>query len=891
MAGPWLARDGRRLSSSSFAGRTLLPHGDAAVSESMGTILLTAITIVLASGFALVVFSQFAGQSDTPAPAASFNLDARSGLPYVNVTLSEGTSFLVDQAEYQLSITGATVGTPYIVNPLALQRFSPGDVMRFDIMSGSIGAGSNMTFFAIDKESGEVIGFASASVPLPSALPLYMSNVPSATSVTFSPNSVPADATTATTITANVGSTYGLALVTTVTADLTSIGGVADHPLNDAGLDGDAVAGDGIYTSQFTVGTGALGTGVPSMVTSVPVNVEDVFGHASSAGTGSLTVTALATFDLADIVSLIQNSSSVTNILGVGGISRNVPNSSALYNLTITNFTWRDISELDNDVILFRIADLYDTTKTWVVAAYFSSCAASDPSGPLGGVIEVTWSRDGVAGYASWRPASGCWNVDYDAILNVADLNRSINASGASPLWVGTTVPTGSNPGIWSYANASIGTINQGIVPYFGDTQPTANPHGSVDDLGLGTAAISWSRGAAPVPSFTWTRSNLQINVDGSSSVATAGGTLTYLWDWGDGTTAGTGVTASHTYATAGTYTVTLTVTTTAGVSASTSTSVTPNRAPTAMAAVTVTGIGAVSASSSGSSDPDGQTLTYTWMWGDGTKSTTTATTSAKAYATPGLYTITLYANDTLDGSATATAIVGQSPTASFTYSALGLTVSTNGSASTSPSGPLSYSWDWGDGNTTSGATSSHTYDLNGTNTVTLTVTTNFGITASTNSSILHEGNNWLVCPPVITTGGSITSCANLRSSTDSGASATMSETSVSGTRSLLMVFNMTASAEPGKTHTLQARAGQSAGSSEALALQVYDPTTGIWTTHATWAGVATVSSPMTLTDNQWNNGNPTFRFTDANCITGTCIGSDTNTATWLVDWIRVVSS
>ena len=48
-------------------------------------------------------------------------------------------------------------------------------------------------------------------------------------------------------------------------------------------------------------------------------------------------------------------------------------------------------------------------------------------------------------------------------------------------------------------------------------------------------------------------------------------------------------------------------------------------------------------------------------------------------------------------------------PTASFTTSASGLTVTANGTGSTDPDGdPLTYSWTWGDGGTSTGSTASH---------------------------------------------------------------------------------------------------------------------------------------------------------------------------------------
>ena len=69
-----------------------------------------------------------------------------------------------------------------------------------------------------------------------------------------------------------------------------------------------------------------------------------------------------------------------------------------------------------------------------------------------------------------------------------------------------------------------------------------------------------------------------------------------------------------------------------------------------------------------------------------------------------------------------------QAPTAAFTASPTGLSLSVDGSGSSDPDGSVAgYAWDFGDGATGTGAAATHTYAAAGTYTVTLTVTDNLG--------------------------------------------------------------------------------------------------------------------------------------------------------------------
>ncbi|MET1254328.1 immune inhibitor A domain-containing protein [Aliikangiella maris] len=126
-----------------------------------------------------------------------------------------------------------------------------------------------------------------------------------------------------------------------------------------------------------------------------------------------------------------------------------------------------------------------------------------------------------------------------------------------------------------------------------GNTSSEASPSHTYAQSGSYTVALSVTDGenttstyqlvvdiqaaAAPVASFTSTKSNLTVNLTNTSTDGE--GTLSYAWDFGDGSTS-TNQSPSHTYAAAGTYTITLVVTDSLNRTSESSASVTVSTPP-----------------------------------------------------------------------------------------------------------------------------------------------------------------------------------------------------------------------------------------------------------------------------------------------------------------------
>jgi gliding motility-associated-like protein len=245
---------------------------------------------------------------------------------------------------------------------------------------------------------------------------------------------------------------------------------------------------------------------------------------------------------------------------------------------------------------------------------------------------------------------------------------------------------------------------------------------------------------------------------------------VSWLWNFGDGTTSTSSGTVQHLYAAPGNYTVTLTVTDQGGCAATSASTASQ---------VTVNGPEAIFQAQGGAQTfPEGTTVqfdnnsnaanttnpVYTWNFGDMTGSA--QVNPAHLYAVPGVYTVTLTAQDGASGCVSvATLVITIQPvnnafTKTASYVASGtcppvLVKFTNTSVNY-----ISYTWDFGDGETVANVPDpSHVYQSPGTYIITLTVLGANGLTTTTVDSVMvvQPGALLSAAAPAICQGQSVT--------------------------------------------------------------------------------------------------------------------------------------
>jgi PKD repeat protein len=362
-------------------------------------------------------------------------------------------------------------------------------------------------------------------------------------------------------------------------------------------------------------------------------------------------------------------------------------------------------------------------------------------------------------------------NGTYGATLYVNDTFNAFDTASASFVAAQNAPPTisaatASASNLVAFVNASASdpenqsityTVvwNDGNFDTAGNVSSIAKTH-TYAAAGVYTVTlyVNDSQGGSSSRSFTLTidqpptisgvtnvTSALNVTLTVSASDPDAGDTLTYAYVWGDGgATTGATSTQAHTYASAGAYTVRVFANDSFGASASTTYAVLPNVVPSIGTITNVTTGLSVTLTVPFTDTDAGQTWTKTFVWGDGTVNTN----PTHAYATAGAYSVRVYVNDSLGGSANATyAVLPDSlPVISgVTNVTSALNVTVNVAATDADAGQtLAYTFLWGDGQSSSGTSSQlHTYATAGSYAVRIYANDTLGGSATTTYNVLPD--------------------------------------------------------------------------------------------------------------------------------------------------------
>ena len=461
---------------------------------------------------------------------------------------------------------------------------------------------------------------------------------------------------------------------------------------------------DGTYTANLTVTDNASGTRTVSRVIMVSTNQPPTSTIVANVTSGNAPLDVMLTLGGADADGSVASwSLSYGDGTSTSGTSlptirthQYAVSGSFQANLTVTdNLGSATTSSTTISVNARPTANLIASPSSGnATLAVTFTLTASDTDGSI-----ASWtlqhgdgtSTSGAGSPPATSPKSYATAGSYQANLTVTD-NSGATATASASVFVNarptatlsSNVTSGNAPLIVLFnvgGSDSDGSVASWTLQYgdgssaSGGSVPTTATHqynasGTyqanltvVDSFGgaSNVVSVTITVNARPTAAFSVTgTTNLQVNVNAGASTDSDGSVSLYNWQWGDGTTSNVSTaTTSHTYSTGGSYQVNLTVVDNSGASsANTATAtVTPNRAPT-ISSVTQTSMTDLNVTLSASaSDADGQAITYTYAWGDGAATGASATQS-HLYALPGNYTVTVYANDTLGGSASTTKVV-----------------------------------------------------------------------------------------------------------------------------------------------------------------------------------------------------------------------------------------
>lgn len=260
-----------------------------------------------------------------------------------------------------------------------------------------------------------------------------------------------------------------------------------------------------------------------------------------------------------------------------------------------------------------------------------------------------------------------------------------------------------------------------------------------------------------PVAAFTFTVNELQVILNDESTDDSQ--VVAWAWDFGDGNTS-TSQNPVHTYASAGAFTVSLTVTDDEGLTDTVSGEVVVSESdpPTPPVAGFTYTMSDLVVTFTDTSTDDESIVSWDWQFGDGNASA--GQNPVHAYASAGVYEVSLTVTDSDGLTADVTQLVDLPdispppvdvpPVANFSFAIDAFEVSFT-DLSTDADGIIqNWLWDFGDGNTSSQQHPTHLYATAGQYTVMLEVTDDDGLIASSNMVVE------LVDPPLVEEGAFI---------------------------------------------------------------------------------------------------------------------------------------
>ena len=450
---------------------------DDSVSEVLGTVILTAVTVILVGGFGVTLINTV-NTADAPT-TASFSIDAAinrtdpaTGGQYVIARLLDGSSFPLSDASLLLLRNGTSITGNLSLMDGADAVWSQGERVYIAATGDAFTETDRITLMISDIATNKPIGRTSVTLVASGVPVAFVNNEITFDAFSLSPSPLTADGSTVGTLVVNVTATYGLDVISRIVVDLRPIGGMNDTLMYDDGRGGDAIAGDSSYAVQFLVSNYTFAQTPGTSTPQFNVTVTDITGRTwtSSALTVTLNAPPLAK---------VGAGATYTNIISSAAVNA----SSSTY-LRFANMVVRDATQIESDQLQLRVADQNDPTKTWTALVNFADCGGTTP-----GISSVVMSIDGVTGVggaqnATWTAPSGCMSINTaTAKLDIAYLNHSVDGTGAvAAPWTFTGDPT-----TFAYGRAGISNLNQANIAFIGDGVSNVPSR-----VGIGQADIQW---------------------------------------------------------------------------------------------------------------------------------------------------------------------------------------------------------------------------------------------------------------------------------------------------------------------------------------------------------------------------------------------------------------